>query len=287
MGQGDLPPREPGELEISAPVSVPHAPLQARTRVLLAVAALLAVASILGVTIPAAQRGLAAQRAQATQTAAAVRQVRAAYATETAYVRRAIASQTEVAQATAGAAATIAAASTTAYSATVPGCPLGDPLWQTSNFDPANPNYVCAPDGLQIQTGTRPHFGITFCAECQLTAHHDTQIHIFDISPNVGYLIFNDGLVLLYLHVDGTWQIYGQKGIVAIGTHPLPSEFTMRIRADGTQVTVWVNSALYANLPLTNDSSTMTASISLDIVARDPSQQASIRAKDFAFTPLP
>ncbi|HEV2237124.1 MAG TPA: hypothetical protein VGR57_10730, partial [Ktedonobacterales bacterium] len=94
MDDGRLPPREPGQLEISAPVSLSHAPPPARTRVLLAAVALLVVAAILAVSIPAAGRGLAAARAQATATAAPVQRVHAAYATETTFVQHAIATQT-------------------------------------------------------------------------------------------------------------------------------------------------------------------------------------------------
>jgi hypothetical protein len=287
MGQGQLPPRDAGELEISAPVGVPHAPMKRRTRVLLAAVGLLTVASILGVTLPAAQRGLAAQRAQATQTAAAMRQASAARATETTYVRRAIAAQTAAAHATASAAATIAAASTTAYRAAVPGCPLGDPVWQTSNFDPLNPNYVCAADGLQILTGALPHFGVTFCAECQLMAHQDTQIHVFDISPNVAYVQFLDRVVMLMLHMDGSWQLYGLQEQIASGTRSLSSEFTARIRNDGSQVTVWVNSVIYVALPLPASAGGGIGGIGIDFTSREYAQPSAIKVKDFAFTPLP
>jgi hypothetical protein len=285
MEYGRVPPREPGELEISAPISVPHAPLKTRTRMLLAAVALLAVLTILAVTIPAAQRGLAAQRAQATQTAATTRQVGAARATETAYVRRAIATQTAAAQATASAAATIAAASTTAYSAAVPGCPLGDPLWQTQNFDPANPNFVCAADGLQILTGSRPHFGIHFCLGCLLATRHETRIHFYDIQPNVANVTFNDGVVNFTQRMDGAWQLWGPRGQIAGGTHSLPSEFTVRIRYDGSQVTVAVNDVTYAMLPLTF--SGPSVGVSIDVTSRDYAQPSALRVKDFAFTPLP
>ncbi|HEY7984017.1 MAG TPA: hypothetical protein VID73_07615 [Ktedonobacterales bacterium] len=286
MDHGRLPPREPGELEISAPVRVPHAPLPARTRLLLAAVALLLVASLLGVTVPAAQRGLAAARAQATQTAATIHQVRAAQATETTFVRHAIAAQTAAAQATAGAAATIAAASTTAYRAAVPGCPLGDPLWQTQNFDPVNPNFVCSADGLQILTGARPHFGVIFCAGCSLATRHDTQIHIFDIQPNVATVDFNDGVVMLTQHMDGSWELYGPHGPIASGTYSLPGEFTVRIRYDGSHVTVTVNDVIYAALPLDFNAASV-AGTTIDFVSRDYTQPSAISVRDFAFTPLP
>jgi hypothetical protein len=286
MDQGRLPPREPGELEISAPVSVPHAPLPARTRALLVAVALLAVASLLAITIPAAERGLAAQRAQATQTAAIVQQAHAALTTETAYVRRAIATQTAAAQATASAEATIAAASTTAYVAAVPGCPLGDPLWQTLNFDPANPNFICSADGLRILTGARPHFGVAFCGGCPLATRNDVQIHVLDIQPNVANVQFSDGVFMLSQNMDGSWQFYGPHGQIASGAHALPGEFTLRIRYDGAQVTVAVNDVTYATLPLALSASAV-GGVSIDFSSRDYSQPSAISVKDFTYTPLP
>jgi hypothetical protein len=292
MDQGRLPPREPGELEISAPVSVPHAPLPARTRVLLAAVALLAAASLLAITIPAAERGLAAQRAQATQTAAGIHQVRAIHATETTYVRRAIATQTAVAQATVNARttfaafATVGAAGITAYRAAVPCCPLGDPYWQTQNFDPANPNFICSADGLQILTGSRPHYGVVFCGECLLATKHETQIHIFDIQSNVAIVDFNDGVVILRQHMDGSWEISGLRGQLASGAHALPSEFTLRIRYDGSQVTVAVNGVIYATLPVAMSAATVGGVI-IDFTSRDSGQPSAIRVKDFSFTALP
>ncbi|HEV2238454.1 MAG TPA: hypothetical protein VGR57_17485, partial [Ktedonobacterales bacterium] len=238
----------------------------------------------------AAGRGLAAARAQATATAATAQRVHAAYATETTFVQQAIATQTAAAQATANAHATFAAVATalatTAYSAAIPGCPLGDPLWQTQNFDPANPNFVCTADGLQISTGARPHFGVMFGGGIRLAQNHDTQIHVFDIQPNVAEVYFSDGMVALAQHMDGSWQIFGPQGPLPSGTYSLPKEFTMRIRFDGSQATIWVNGITYATV--TSDITGFASSgVSIEVLSRDYNQPSAIKVKDFAFTPLP
>jgi hypothetical protein len=275
MDQRHLPPREPGELEISAPVSVPGPPMGARTRMLLVAVALLALASLLTVALGVARRGLAAQRAQATQTAAVVRQVRAARATETA-----------VAQSAATLLATHVAASNSAYSVAVPGCPLGEPVWQLSNFDPAHPNFICGADSLQILTAARSNFGVYFCVGCSLSQKHDTQIHVFDIQPNVAEVDFSDGPVMLAQHMDGSWQLFGQHGLLAGGTQALPRDLILRMRSDGSQVTVWVNGVTYATVATDLTLPVITA-VYFNITSRDFSQPSALRVKDFSFTPLP
>jgi hypothetical protein len=290
MDQRHLPPREPGELEISAPVSIAGAPLQPRTRVLLAAVALLVVASILMAGLRAVQRGLAAQHAQATQTAVVVQTAQAARASETATARSAATMVAAQAQQVASAHATFAAVrgtiSTSAYSVAVPGCPVGDPLWQTSNFDPAYPNFICSADSLQILSGARPHWGITFCTGCPLPPKHDTQIHIFDIQPNVAEVDFSDGPIMLAQHMDGSWAIYGPpNGLLASGTQAPPSDLILRIRSDGSQMTVSVNGVTYATLARVTDAS--FTGIDLSLTSRDFSQPSAIRVNEKSFTPLP
>lgn len=83
-----------------------------------------------------------------------------------------------------------------------------------------------------------------------------------------------------------TWQVNGPYGRIARGTYPVPSDLTLRIRYDGSQVTVSVNGVTYATLPFTLNAPSL-GGISIEFGSRDYTQPSAIRVKDFSFTALP